>query len=103
MELLEVVSADMDEMLKIPVVGIPVFFSKYPDGSIKIYPDDDGTTEGTAMTRPEERMRMQQILGNTPDSQEDLDLVDKLISGERQFGLKWLWEERQRLVTPPRS
>jgi hypothetical protein len=38
LELCEVRNEDMDEMRKMPVSGVPVYFSKYPDGITKMYP-----------------------------------------------------------------
>ena len=38
LELCEVSNEDMDQMRSAPIIGIPVYFSRYPDGITKTYP-----------------------------------------------------------------
>lgn len=43
LELCEVTNEDMDQMRQFLVTGIPVYFSRYPDGITKMYPIPEQT------------------------------------------------------------
>jgi hypothetical protein len=42
-ELLEVSNEDMEQMRQHLIVGVPVYFSRYPDGITKTYPIPEST------------------------------------------------------------